>query len=557
MSGFSTITSDQVKRLHTIATRNNWGKDAVKELVSVYKGIPVNEVSTRMITQGQEYDDLCNILNNEYTTLLDEGLLSFATTFRGQITMVEDIKSDTVSVIAEDLEWRHPDTGLNKQQQSVYEEVLDKLRRNCLSVYTIIGSAGTGKTFTIQRIVEQIKRENPKANICLSAPTHKAVKVLKKMAAEKGLADVDFATIYSLLKLKVDIDDSGRHKVQKNLFSDSPEPIYSYQVVIIDEASMINSEVYDNILNTQFSSNPPIIIFMGDALQLPPVGGKESKVFNSVQSCGTLTQIMRYGGSIGSLVEGSKKAVRSKQPFNPLEYSHFADESLHYLNNINWLELAMEMFSSQQYQDDSDYCKVLAFTNEKVAALNTLIRSAIYGGDPEKFYPGEVVIANKPIVISQDTVANTNDELKVLEVTDSEIRSPFKITKPSYKGLGLKLEVLTGSYSQAIRLNVVHPEHESNFLKDSLKLRDVALSASQPTKKQAWRAYYDHLSLSAPLTYNYALTVHKSQGSGFTHCFVDATNIESCKDKTRQSSLYYVALSRAKKGLYINKPAIK
>ncbi|WP_411053685.1 AAA family ATPase, partial [Tritonibacter sp. SIMBA_163] len=71
----------------------------------------------------------------------------------------------------------------------------------------------------------------------------------------------------------------------------------NYDVVILDEASMIVSEVLELLINqiTLFTAK---FLFLGDPAQLPPVNETQSPVFSQITAQAQLTKVMRYDGAI-------------------------------------------------------------------------------------------------------------------------------------------------------------------------------------------------------------------------------------------------------------------
>ena len=53
------------------------------------------------------------------------------------------------------------------------------------------------------------------------------------------------------------------------------------------------------------------------------------------------------------------------------------------------------------------------------------------------------------------------------------------------------------------------------------------------------------------IDYGYAHTIHKSQGSTFTHVLINDDDISKCQDKNVRKQLRYVAVTRAKKSANI------
>jgi exodeoxyribonuclease V alpha subunit len=137
-----------------------------------------------------------------------------------------------------------------------------KALRICFSssVSFICGGPGTGKTYTagwlLQVFLASLK---PGLNlkVAVAAPTGKAVSHLKEKM-EKFRAEnlaLSSLTLHSLL---------GRRKG-----SLTKEKVFPYDLIIIDEASMIDARMMAYLLT--FASLNTKLIFLGDPDQLPPV----------------------------------------------------------------------------------------------------------------------------------------------------------------------------------------------------------------------------------------------------------------------------------------------
>ena len=96
-----------------------------------------------------------------------------------------------------------PDITLNDQQEAAITALVRFIDENLGETFTIKGYAGTGKSTSIQVLLERLKEAKIDKKVIFTAPTHKAVKVLRRMANEKGIDDVEFSTIHSLLGLKI------------------------------------------------------------------------------------------------------------------------------------------------------------------------------------------------------------------------------------------------------------------------------------------------------------------------------------------------------------------
>lgn len=119
----------------------------------------------------------------------------------------------------------------------------------------ITGGPGTGKTFTVAKILELLKRINPETRIGLAAPTGKAAMRL----AETIKSDFEPGTIHRLLKTVY-----GTHHFKHN--RNFPLEL---DVVIIDEASMIDVALFAKLLDAIRPDTR--LILLGDKDQLASV----------------------------------------------------------------------------------------------------------------------------------------------------------------------------------------------------------------------------------------------------------------------------------------------
>lgn len=160
--------------------------------------------------------------------------------------------------------------SLNEEQKAFVEKGWTS------GVSILTGGPGCGKTFTINEFIK------PLDDVVLLAPTGKAA---RRMSEATGH---DASTIHSwLLNPK-----SNRGCT-----------------VVIDESSMLDVLLLDNLLSELSKIKPARIVFVGDADQLPSVDAGntlkdliDSNKFNT----GTLTKIMRQS-------EGSMISVRAKE----------------------------------------------------------------------------------------------------------------------------------------------------------------------------------------------------------------------------------------------------
>lgn len=122
-------------------------------------------------------------------------------------------------------------------------------------ILVLTGGPGTGKTTTLNAIIKLF--ENRGLEPELAAPTGRAAKRMTELTGREA------KTIHRLLE--VEWTDGDRQQFSRN----EKNPL-SCEVIIIDEASMIDALLFDNLLKALRLSCR--IILVGDSDQLPSIG---------------------------------------------------------------------------------------------------------------------------------------------------------------------------------------------------------------------------------------------------------------------------------------------
>lgn len=122
-------------------------------------------------------------------------------------------------------------------------------------IFSITGSAGTGKSTVIKAIYETLSGKGKRVQVI--APTGRASNLLR---TKMGQGE----TIHRFLGyFSRDNGDSYQPRFTRE------NPITDVDVVIVDEASMVNREVWDNLLKAL--PDRVRVVLVGDANQLPPI----------------------------------------------------------------------------------------------------------------------------------------------------------------------------------------------------------------------------------------------------------------------------------------------
>ncbi len=395
--------------------------------------------------------------------------------------------------------------------------------------FRLTGYAGTGKSFLISCFVKWLKTDTDYV-IIAAAPTNKAAKNLRIMMKDTG---IETTTIAKLLGLIPELNE----KTGKEEFVEINGRVEA-DIVIVDEFSMINKETFIKI-----QSLPGKIIFVGDVAQLPPVGEKESIVQQYSMPNYNLTQVMRYDGELAKVAE----IIRNDDRYNKIVYPFKTspDLSIMCLSRAMWLDMAGQIFSSKDFLDNADYCRVIAWKNKTVDQINIFIRNCIWGVNPPSYVVGDRLIVKKPIFrksVFYDKYIDKNKEKNawIIIVNNSDECVVTNVTvgyDNQYQWEYYLLDVLADNTQN----------HVLRVLTDAAEIERQKKIKYHNDNKQ-FRAALNLDKLYDNIGYAYAITTHKAQGSTIEYVFIDTMDMNCCPDLQK---IQYTALTRAKKSAII------
>jgi len=417
----------------------------------------------------------------------------------------------------------------NAQQWQALQE-MEAFLGNDEKLYLLTGFAGTGKTAMIQAMVQRLRDKGDGRSIVFTAPTNKATKVLAKMVDRWGLG-IDCMTCCKLLGLKPVLDEvTGKQHFKPDY--DAENQVENYSLIVIDEASMVGAELWSLLVEAvSLLYCKTKLLFVGDVAQLPPVGERESLCFTEIYAQSNLTEVVRYGGSIGVLAEKIRNRIDYvKLPELETDVNEDRTVGIFVSSLSQWEQVLIQAFKSDRYKQDPDYVRALAYTNKRVNALNAKIRAAIYGQSAPRFVMGERLMASSPVMIRETVVLANSAECEVLEVNEGR-SGDWNVWF-----LGIKTD--EGRHKL---IEVLHGSDERKF---QIKLKELA-------EAKRWREYWDLKKLFADLNYAYSCTIHKAQGSTFANAFVDVANCMVNQNIRERNQLLYVAFTRASDRLFL------
>lgn len=465
--------------------------------------------------------------------------------------------------------------SLNPDQRKAFDKLCNFLMSPDDSIYVIKGWAGTGKTYCVSLFVKYVLEiVYPTKNwykIAVTGPTNKSVRVIKKTSGIRN-PRVTFQTTHKLLGLKEKITMDGKQEFTND--GDFKPSINSTKLLIIDEVSMLNDDLFEKILEYRGKTK---IICMGDPAQIPPVGRPDCIPFREELAetykikTVELRTIMRQ--KEGNAIIDSSVAIRSNigssnPQVEPITRLNEKGEGIEFLNlnssetRMGFSERLKGYFKTDRFAKDSEYAKVIAWRNKTVDTMNGIIRNVIYGEEAQtsKILLGEKLIANNPVIQEGYVVLNTNEEFTVtaFEVRTDNLRfmisknpddEPVEITLKYYDTDVVYLN--DNDEEMKVEIEILHEDSEGEFKKFANILRLRAIEKRGADK--SWLHYYNFLRRYADVSYSYAITAHKSQGSTYNTTFVLEDDIDMNIDVVERNRIKYTAYTRASKKVYVLK----
>ena len=429
-------------------------------------------------------------------------------------------------------------------QEEAYKFIRQTLFNNNLRpphTAALKGYAGTGKTTLTAEICSYAANKGYYLFLC--APTHQAKEVMVNNLLDKTSLilgkRVSAGTIHSMLGLALEKDkeNGGYYLAARNA---GRIPDHYKVLIVLDEGSMVNEQVGKHIWEAVNKHSSRVRwLFIGDPAQLPPPNGKQSTILTAPASF-TMKKIIRQGNK-NPIIEASR---RIRNGASLLSCDNFKNGvgigSTTSRQDI--IENVDKQLNREDYATNPYICRVLAATNKEVQRWNKDIKNYLWPHSEE----WEVDFWG----IAQSTWFRDN--------RNSEYPKPVIYSSELFKVLNAKeiIHDVSGFAGEAWQLQIEKQDESKETLitlKEETKkyyeqeLQD-RLRIAQTEGGKKWTKYYDLKEGFCDVRYNFASTVHKSQGSTFENVYIDFNDIASFpggRDLTQR--LQYVAVTRASK----------
>jgi AAA domain-containing protein/UvrD-like helicase family protein len=474
-----------------------------------------------------------------------------------------------------------PSPTLTAQQQK-FLNLATSWQTVGLRIIVLQGEGGSGKTFVLSRLAQQVP------DMLFVAPTHQARNVLFEELCNAGLEDPQTTTVASLLGK---VPDRGRPPagdvLELNFCMAAGEPFDPGTVIVVDEASMVD---LSDIRIIAARNKRGLTILSGDPYQLPPVQG--------TAAWDALEKTIVAG-------EGAKvvldRNLRSEEPdltdwINEVRRTGQLPEKpcsqvTYYKDRKTWHEALKQTLE----EHGAHNVIALAYTNASVNATAAVVRGS--SGYPEhQAATGEILrIAGTYGFLDWreefQRLSRTMDRDQAFKEASARVKSHQLQTgdlvevlhafDPTPYSVGwafgrpwrqpVKVRILTGNFRDGevtlYLAEIGNPAPLKALLEEvrdvifkvmddetkdprALFIRNPAYDDPKPTMGQLWGKHFYGVREAFCIVTNAAvLTVHKAQGSGRQHVFIDWNDISGPEAR----ELKYTAVSRARQTLHILK----
>lgn len=413
---------------------------------------------------------------------------------------------------------------LNKNLNSIIENILQN------NLVLITGGPGSGKTTLASKIfiyyIKKFKAQNnfyPKIFIC--APTGKATNILWNRVYEEFVKEIKDIENFDENFKGLTIHKLLGYSPQKGKFKYNKENKLDADLIIVDEASMIDLNLFSSLLDA--ISLKTKIIILGDKDQLPSVDC--GNVFGDIIQNEKIYKVylkgqLRYNNLIKNFLD---KIINIDK--NPLNYENSSLSGISYDKLWNYIKNDLILLNIK----DLDRDKNIDHFNEGIYFLETQNELYIYklidfiSFNYSNNFRGEKFFDNSKI-------SHLIYNFSILTLTNKGTLGCENINDIFLKYYNDKFEIkpaiiLENDYENEVFNGDSGIIYENYFINnDGRKI---------------------NLNLIKKWDYSFAITVHKSQGSSYDDIYFILPFSKSSAIISRE--LIYTAISRARKRVFI------
>lgn len=460
---------------------------------------------------------------------------------------------------------------LSHEQQQAVEALQQAARPG--GRMALMGPAGSGKSTVLVRALAGMDT----SRVLTCGPSHKALCVIRGMAAAAGLPELRLTTVASLCRVKPRLDpetgkvvfgvDQRADPLEAAALADGP-----VDLLLLDEASMVELPTLDRLIVTADALKAGLAL-MGDPAQLPPPGSTSLSALagRALEDRGfavhRLETVKRAaeGSAVLALATAARRAEHPRQawPRRSLLNATGSGVVIHH-DTASWLDAASKLINTEDWDRNPSLGRVITWRHSTANRIGWYLRRRRWGADAWRWHPGEVLLAPDGIRAPGRALAPgltpRAAELSLVEVGAPEpltrhngsvdwftpargTRRTIEITATAMVSRATAVELITGKAVQFL-LEVPSPEGDSWQQQiHALRKQIKAKVEDRPQERfAALKALADLESWVSATRHASAITSHASQGSTLGTAFV-ATELLWGQGDAR--ALTYVAFSRA------------
>ena len=334
-------------------------------------------------------------------------------------------------------------------------------------MFVLMGYAGTGKSSITKIILKYL--DLTKKSYEVTAPTHKAKGVIA------ALTNKPAKTIQANLNLKPNIDIENIDLKDLNFIREQKDQLFTPDILIIDETSFVGEGLYEYIKKFAEDSDTKIL-FIGDPAQLKPVekdekfAGRISPTFNLTNKY-ELTKVERQKGSnpLGPVLDAIRNSITSTTDAFSYVSNVLGNQGIGFTDSSNkLLDQASNAFLSDNFKNNRNFVRILAYTNKRVAEYNQYVRKKM--GYTDEYVQGELLMASSNVALSRTSgeyIIKNSVDYEVTTIQREESRTIGSSAAPkiglspiTVDGFRVGLNELgTNSKSQFFIISRNTPEH--------------------------------------------------------------------------------------------------
>jgi exodeoxyribonuclease V alpha subunit len=430
-------------------------------------------------------------------------------------------------------------------------EICKKIFNQPISI--IHGAAGTGKTTILKTIIQAIEKGHGEGtSFQLLAPTGKAADRLRERTGKSA------STIHSFLASRGWLNDNMSFK------RDGGKVETSYSTYIIDESSMLDTQLLGTFFKSVNWNTVQRLIFVGDPNQLPPIGiGKpfsdllqwlEKKFPQSVGKLTTNCRLLERGGislklaSLFTKEHNEEIAVDTENILQRLLPGGEIDRDLKVVYWKNTEDLQNKIYDC--ILEDIQKIRGEEINHKKLWEEFALIFNEKDKKNPEAFqvispYRGEAFgteAINQFLQTKFNGIKETKGTLGGITYFDKVIQFINRPKSNPYWGYN----TTTGKrqsieiYNGELGFVKIHGYDKNRWKIPGFRIQKFQVSFNR--KEHIWIDFTSKSDVEENLELAYAISVHKSQGSEFKRVYFI---LPKSRKRLLSQELFYTGLTRA------------